>query len=85
MIIHVTQEDIDKGLKGIACNCPIALAIKRALKADISINQTMICINGKIENIDIPESVSTFIELFDSLLPKQVEPFSFELDYNPPS
>lgn len=74
--IIVTQEDIDNGIKGSECDCPVALAIKRKFSVD----------RGIVDGIDIeingvtyytPERVYYWIERFDAGLP--VQPITFEL------
>lgn len=46
LIIQVTQEDIDKGIPGDECNCPIALALKR----DPQIDPDTVCVDeGTVE------------------------------------
>jgi len=80
--IEVTEKDIEKAKKflktgkiGIANNCPVALALKRATN-----NQSLwVCCDSYCPApatlIRLPKKVSDFIEKFDALLP--VKPFSF--------
>jgi hypothetical protein len=76
MIIHVTQEDIDNGVRQDCRCCPVALALKRVARIQrvflggVSLSPTKI--------IWFPPEVKRFIERFDWR--NTVQPFSFELD-----
>ena len=84
MIIKVTQDDIDNGIKEDNCFCPIALAITRQLNREVSVCTRWIYIYGD-HNIgwvydhqyDTPLIVRRFIDDFD--FDRKVEPFEFEL------
>jgi hypothetical protein len=79
MTVHVTQEHIDKGKKGIPDCCAVALALK-------SHGGGSVCQDGdglpcylfgpKGVN-ELPGDVQRFIEMFDA--GETVEPFSFEI------
>ena len=80
MKIDVTQEDIDRGVKGACTQCPVALALARAFPdvyVDVATTQLLV---GD-EFIRAPSVVSIFIEDFDDGEP--VQPFSFDLDLPP--
>lgn len=77
MNIEVTQADIDEG---DACNCrecPVALAIARAVGVEVRVEYLRVFIKEKI--IHLPEQAVDFIDDFDSERP--VKPFSFDLAY----
>lgn len=78
--IKVTKADIKKGKKGSVCDCPIALAIKRAtgLKGrDVAVGDYQPEVDGYI--FEGPcESLTTFIEAFDG--GEKVKPFSFNME-----
>jgi hypothetical protein len=84
MKIEVTQEDIDKGKRRQACNCPISLAVKRHTGARYVATFPLSGLNF-IENDktyilpaeEDQESFTTFVCDFDDGNP--VEPFTFEL------
>jgi len=80
MIVKVTQEDIDSGLKSNCCECPIALAMKRIssmpsvgrLYASCSVNSV------RYWGV-LPLAAKEFIHLFDDGFP--VKPFEFEINF----
>lgn len=78
MRIEVTQEHIDKGTPEDACNCPVALAIREALKAEaeeIRVHHSDIWIWGDLYNTS--EAVERFVWNFD--VGVSVAPFTFDL------
>jgi len=76
MIIKVTEDDIKKGVRGSACGCPIALAIKRAADADIvSVYKAECYFKGEI--FELPPEAQYFIRVFDKSL--VVSPMEFTL------
>lgn len=77
MRIHVTQEDIDKGERGVASECAIARALKRQIPfaVDVAVLPTSININET--SYLMPKKAITFVKRFDSYL--SVKPFSFDL------
>src|SRR5690348_452339 len=79
--IEVTQEDIDKGLKGNCSACPIALAVNRTIPGANSTVSDMFnhvyCPGVSRKNADTPDDAAWFISDFDD--GKPVEPFSFTL------
>lgn len=84
MTINVTKEHIEKGLRGSAARCPVALAVRETTKnITIIIGVEIIClVNHSIQHtevIELPESVIRFIDKFDRGI-EGLEPFSFELE-----
>lgn len=77
MKIQVTQEDIDKGERGKACRCPVALAVKRETKTLAIVDRDCIYCELGYKRFANPLNVTKFIDDFDKALP--VEPFEFEL------
>jgi hypothetical protein len=78
--IHVTQEDIDNGIRDDALKCPIARAIKRVVSSFLSVSGYDINFDDGFNFLRIPppEKVTDFIIAFDAGDP--VEPFDFELN-----
>lgn len=82
MIIHVTQDDIDHGLKNNCRVCPIALAIKRETKAlGVNVLHRSIVIipsgNDPVRRYEHTAESFDFVTKFDA--GQTVEPFQFEL------
>jgi len=75
MLIHISEEDIQKGLAKSLTHCPIALSIRRqyphlwvhVLSPYLEIGSTI---------LHFPESIRQFIRDFDQNLP--VQPFSID-------
>lgn len=83
MIISVTEDDIKNGRRNQCSDCPIALALFRALGWEIGINRNYIKISqwyAKIGFVSylLPKEASIFVCDFDSK--KEVLPFEFNLD-----
>lgn len=76
MKIKVTQTDIETGQRCMSRQCPIARAIHRLVKCDVSVNVVSAEINGK--RVALPDSAIEFIDQFDRRKP--VQPFEFEID-----
>ncbi len=82
--ITVTVEDIVHGLPGNACHCPVARAVKRILKPNVTVGvypnaiQINLATPFKIV-INLPKEVSRFIRLFDSRI-KMLDPFQFDIE-----
>ncbi len=75
--IRVTRADIENGAANDECNCPIALALKRAFATrNVVVGSGGIAVGGKI--YDTPVAVVEFINKFDDGM--NVEPFSFCLE-----
>lgn len=89
VLIEVTQEDIEKGVAGHGCLCPIAHAVGRCAafaERDVIIGRDGIYL-GADPMVDddkvtvlarFPDSAVRFIWLFDQSL--EVKPFSFEAE-----
>lgn len=96
MKISVTQEDIDNGIPSNPNSCPVALAFKRALPADITISVVgpyaylylpdhathLTVVDVKLS---LPDSVWSFVRAFDfpdTVVPKTLfaSPFEFDID-----
>lgn len=79
MKITVTQEDIDKGLPNRCYECPVSLAVKRALGArDVSVSWTITAhVDGEILKFNKTDPITRFVAAFDARQP--VQPFEFEL------
>lgn len=75
--IEITKSDIKKGKKQQIDSCPIALAIKRKLKArNICVSDGVAFnLEGNEYWVDLPNKASYFIDNFDDGL--KVKPFSF--------
>jgi hypothetical protein len=79
--IQVTQDDIDDGIRGSYCDCPIALAIKRQFPGkEIIVSKYILGIGG-VNTWNVPKPVYNFIDRFDNGNP--VEPIVFEIDETP--
>ncbi len=76
MIIEVTREDINKGIKRNACHCPIARAIARHTGSQCAIGGDIYLSNSG-KSCFIPEIAQIFISRFDAGEP--VKPFKFDL------
>ena len=75
MKINVTETDIKRGIKNSCFHCPIALALRRAYKKDISASIDSAWFGRR--SIDLPVKAIDFITSFDYDRP--VKPFSFDL------
>ncbi len=80
MIIKVTQEDIDEGIKGSDGSCPIALACETAGMEQPCVDDSSVTwiIDGVAKFSSLPMSASNFIWNYD--MGDTVEPFSFEIE-----
>ena len=74
--INVTQECIDKGIKGSPSSCPIAIASNRVLAEPVSIGIYHMWIDNS--STRLPSSAFKFRKDFDAS--KDVSPFSFDID-----
>lgn len=82
MIIEVTEQDIDAGLRNSCFSCPVARAFQRKLETQVTVGHTDAVVYRKglfVATILLPEVVKLWIATFDA--GKKVEPFSFEVDY----
>jgi|SRR6516225_2715257 len=80
--IGVPQRDIDRGVQGDSFRCPVALAIKRALKAAVWVREVIIVTKGRSQQTyPAPSEVEGFLESYDSAIFEfdSPRPFSFTL------
>lgn len=79
MIIRVTQEHINKGVRGSCRNCPVALAMEDAgiykPRVGIDLSGT---INDEKYRWFLPKEVARFMHEFDNLTMNEA-PFEFEI------
>lgn len=76
-LINITPNDIKYGLRQSTSCCPVARAIKRALRPkDIYVDSMNVIIGRKV--FLLPHAVTNFIQGFDIGLP--VKGFKFLLD-----
>lgn len=91
--IEVTQQDINDGVPGQACSCPVAKAISRELgikiPQDVIVGPDALSVwlrvdywnnNYKQYETVLPHKVRKFIKHFDESKP--VEPFHFTLKWD---
>jgi hypothetical protein len=86
--VEVSQGDIEAGMAGAACECPVALAIRRACGVEwarVGYDALMGCATIQIGQPSVfskfhigPRAVKEFFQAFDD--GKAVSPFSFDLD-----
>jgi hypothetical protein len=87
MKIVVTSENIEKGIAGNSCFCPVAISIREVVGKDkiITVCKEEIMLRDDPNTNTVstrtmyktPEAVQRFMWMFDSGL--VVEPFTFEL------
>lgn len=80
--IEVTQSDIYNGHRNECNKCPIALAMSRYFKCEVTVAYNYCQIPNKLGGsirIINSEVMQRFIDDFDSGRP--VQPFSFEISY----
>jgi len=98
LMVNVTQEDIDNGVRGSSSHCPIALAMKRQLhKTKVSVCEDynedtnegeIVAYRGNWDKEwKASKAVMKFVKAFDN--DKQVKPHRFRLkngsqSYEPP-
>ena len=76
-LINITQNDIKEGVQSSPTMCPIARAVRRALKPnDIYVDSMNVIIGRKV--FLLPHAVTNFIQGYDIGL--RVQPFKFTLD-----
>lgn len=79
--VSVTQDDIDMGETHSCLNCPIALAMKRALPLDATfVHVRATYVSTDWHNAPLPACAVEFIKKFDFGRAK-VEPFEFNLTF----
>jgi len=81
--ITVTAEHIARGVADSCDHCPVALAIREALPhgPGLWVDSAHVTVGkpGHWTEVDLPDTVTHFIEAFDGGDP--VRPFTFDLDY----
>jgi len=84
MRIRVTKGDIEAGVQGNSFHCPVALAVRRAFKADeVWVREIIIVTKGRLRQTCVtPPEVESFIERFDSAILEfeSPKPLTFTLD-----
>jgi len=84
MHIRVTRRDIQEGIQGSSFHCPVARAVRRALRArEVWVREIIIVTKaGTKETYVRPSAVLDFIEQFDSAVLEfeSPKPFSFTLE-----
>ncbi len=86
MIITVTREDIQRGKRGDAGECPVGLALQRVLNRPVEVwsHQVVLLGRGPRVVVPLPWSVQHWIIRFDTgVIRKATAPsFDFELDWD---
>lgn len=86
--IHVTEKDIENGERGSYCNCPIALAVKRAfrrnsLDENVTVRHEFAMVGDSHDDLCwiamLPKSCDRFVDRFDA--GKTVKPFEITLSF----
>ena len=84
MRIRVTRRDIEEGVQGNSFHCPVARAVRRALRAsEVWVREIIIVTKAGAKEIYVtPPAVLDFIEQFDSAVLEfeSPKPFSFTLE-----
>ena len=84
MRIRVTRRDIQEGVQGNSFHCPVARAVRRALRArEVWVREIIIVTRaGAKETYVTPSAALDFIEQFDSAVLEfeSPKPFSFTLE-----
>jgi len=84
MHIRVTRRDIEEGIQGNSLHCPVARAVRRALRArEVWVREIIIVTRaGAKATYVTPSAVLDFIEHFDSAVLEfeSPRPFSFTLE-----
>lgn len=83
MRIQVTGRDINQGVQGDCFHCPVALAVKRAFKAErVWVREIIIVTKaGLRQTFDTPAEAEAFLEHYDSAVLEfeGPRPFTFTL------
>ena len=84
--VNVTQEDINRGKICMPMNCPVALAVTRAVpNKEVVVSSFKVTTHtddpNDIEIAELPEEATAFILAFDNK--KSVTPFSFTVEFGP--
>jgi len=77
----VTQRDIDRGVEGSSMGCPIALALRRETKTEVSVGRerVLMFVGGKVHRAYLPKYATRFTLEFDDNEP--VAPIELELEF----
>lgn len=81
MRIEVTQGDIDTGCRKTSQNCPIAIAVSRAVGKRVGVSENLVSIyfNGGVSQVcKLPSEATKFITRYDAGY--RPAPFGFELE-----
>jgi hypothetical protein len=80
--INVTKNDIEKGSSGSMVFCPIARAVKRALKperGEIMVSRLYAYLPNGGGAVPLPPDATRFVDVFDGEREGTVSPFTFTL------
>ena len=82
MLIQITQDRINRGIRSSASRCPVSIAIRETTGYECSTVFDQTTIYTETDSIKIPlrKRISDFISNFDSCLP--VSPIEFDLDFS---
>lgn len=83
VLVSVTKQDIQQGIRNSAESCPIAHAVKRATGLQASVNGTRVKTmkNGAtVKRVPSSTQIATFVRRFDRDGAANVAPFEFWLD-----
>lgn len=80
--VEVTQQDIDTGIPSEACDCPVAKAIARLCKSDVSISVCCDIIIFAYYNEKTKDAKEAQIDLADNPKHIIVSKFVYEFDSN---
>ena len=78
MIINVTQDHINFGLRGMAGRCPLALAAGEICGEEVLVTHRVMSFPRNSVCIYLPQNAKDWVLSFDE--DEHVEPFSFEID-----
>ena len=77
--VEVTQDDIDQGRRRSSCECPVALAVKRATGAEwVIVGCSSVDIGDNKQPFRLPDDARQFISNYD--LGFRPEPITFTLE-----
>jgi hypothetical protein len=84
-LVEVTAGDIECGVRGSARECPVALAVSRALDTGVRVGVHRVYRENRLASLPLPSAVAEFIINFDTR-PEDThfEPFSFEIELPEP-
>lgn len=82
MKIIVTQNHIDRGVRGSCYSCPVALATRDA-GCQCVLHLDYLCKYNEDQKFKLPKEVRNFIVEHDAW--KDVRPFEFDLEFRPVS